>query len=81
MDNKITKNYIIPKIVKQLKILYIKKEHLYLLVIILGEPVLYKDNIINLKIKPIQLILKKQNIIVNFNILLLKTDEAVLKII
>ena len=36
-----------------LEILYIKKEYLYLLVIILGELVLYKDNIINLKIEPI----------------------------
>ena len=34
-------------------ILYRKKEYLYLLVIILGELVLYKDGIINLKIGPI----------------------------
>ena len=53
MDSKVIRNYIIPKIVKQLKILYKEKEHLYLLVIILGELVLYKDNIINLKIEPI----------------------------
>ena len=39
--------------VEQLGILYREKEHLYPLIIILGEPVLYKDNIINLKIGPI----------------------------
>ena len=48
-----TKNYIIPKIVKQLGILYRKKEYLYLLVIILEKLVLYRDSIINLKIGPI----------------------------
>ena len=53
MDSKAIKNYIIPKIVKQLIILYKEKEYLYLLVIILGELVLYKDSIINLKIGPI----------------------------
>ena len=39
--------------VKRLGILYKEKEYLYPLVIILEEPVLYKDCIINLKIKPI----------------------------
>ena len=53
MDSKATKNYITPKIVKQLGILYREKKYLYLLVTILGKPVLYKDSIINLKIKPI----------------------------
>ena len=53
MDSKITKNYITPKIVKRLGILYKEKEYLYLLIIILGEPVLYKDGIINLKTEPI----------------------------
>ena len=62
-------------------ILYKKKEYLYPLVIILGEPVLYKDGIINLKIGPIQVDIKGQSVIINFNILLLKTDKAVLKII
>ena len=53
MDSKVIRNYIIPKIIKQLEILYKKKEYPYLLVIILGEPVLYKDSIINLKTGPI----------------------------
>ena len=41
------------KIVKQLGILYKEKKHRYLLVTILGELVLYKNSIINLKIGPI----------------------------
>jgi len=34
-------------------LLYRRKEHLYLLVTILGDPIAYKDGIINLKIGPI----------------------------
>ena len=40
-------------------ILYKEKEHLYLLITILGEPVPYKDNIINLKTGPIQVNIKR----------------------
>ena len=58
MDSKVIRNYIIPQIVEQLGILYKKKEYLYLLVMILGEPVLYKNNIINLEIEPIQVNIK-----------------------
>ena len=57
--------------VKWLEILYREKEYLYLLVIILGELILYKDSIINLKIKPIQVNIKGRSITINFNILLL----------
>ena len=38
---------------EQLEILYREKEHLYPLITILRELVLYRDSIINLKIKPI----------------------------
>ena len=62
-------------------ILYKEKEHLYPLVIILGELVLYKDSIINLKIKPIQINIKGRSITVNFNILPLGLNKAVLGII
>ena len=58
MDSKVIRNYIAPKTIKRLKILYIKKEYLYPLVIILGELVLYRDNIINLEIRPIQINIK-----------------------
>ena len=62
-------------------ILYREKEYLYPLVTISGEPVLYGDGIINLEIGPIQVDIKGRSITVNFNILPLGTDEAVLKII
>ena len=81
MDSKVTKNHIAPKTVKRLGILYKEKKHLYLLVTILGEPILYKNSIINLKTGPIQVNIKGRSIIVNFNILLLGIDKAVLKII
>ena len=55
-------------------ILYREKEYLYPLVIILGELILYKDSIINLKTEPIQVNIKGQSIIINFNILLLGID-------
>ena len=38
---------------EQFEILYREKKYLYLLVTILGELILYKNNIINLKIGPI----------------------------
>jgi hypothetical protein len=48
---------------------------------ILGDPVLYKDRMINLKTGPVQINIKRRDIIVNFNILLLGQDEAVLGMI
>ena len=69
MDSRITKNHIILKVVERLKIPYKEKEKPYLLIIISGELVLYKNSIINLKIELIQVNIKKQNIIINFDIL------------
>ena len=51
VDSRVTKNHIILAVVKWLGILYREKKKPYSLVIILGEPVLYKNSIINLKIK------------------------------
>ena len=53
VDSGVTKNYIALTVVEQLGILYREKEKPYLLIKILGEPVLYKDGIINLKTGPI----------------------------
>ena len=71
VDSRATRNYIILKIVEQLGIPYKEKEKPYLLVTISGEPVLYKNSIINLKTGLIQVNIKRQSIIINFNILLL----------
>ena len=51
VDSRVIKNHIILKVVERLGILYREKEKPYLSVTILGELVLYKDGIINLKIK------------------------------
>ena len=51
VDSKAIKNHIILKVVEQLRIPYKKKEKPYLLIIISGEPVLYRDSIINLEIE------------------------------
>jgi hypothetical protein len=53
----------------------------YTLVTILGDLVLYKDGIINLETRLVQINIKGRDIIVNFNILLLGQDEAVLEMI
>jgi hypothetical protein len=53
----------------------------YTLVTILGDLVLYKDGIINLKTRPVEVSIKGWSVIVNFNILLLRQDKAVLGII
>jgi hypothetical protein len=61
--------------------LYRQKLEPYTLVTILGDPVPYKDGIINLETRLIQVNIKRRDIMVNFNILLLGQDEAVLGII
>ena len=59
---------------------YRLKESLYPLVIILGYLISYKNKVICIKIKLVELRIKGQKIIINFNILPLGNDEAVLKI-
>jgi hypothetical protein len=53
VDSKVIRNYIIPKVVKQLGLLYRQKLEPYTLVTILGDPVLYKDRMINLETGPV----------------------------
>jgi hypothetical protein len=53
VDSRVIRNHIIPKVVEQLGLLYRQKLKLYALVTILKDPVLYKDRMINLEIKPI----------------------------
>jgi hypothetical protein len=50
VDSKVIRNHIAPKVVKWLGLPYRQKLELYTLVMILGDPVLYKDGIINLEI-------------------------------
>jgi hypothetical protein len=81
VDSKVTKNHIIPSTIEWLELLYRQKLKPYTLVTILGDLVLYKDGIINLKTGPVQVNIKGKNVIINFNILPLGQDKAVLGII
>ena len=46
MDNRVIRNYVLLAAVKRMGLLYRDKENLYLLVIILGDLILYGDGII-----------------------------------
>jgi hypothetical protein len=81
VDSKVIKNHITPKVVKWLGLLYRQNLEPYALVTNLKDPVLYKDKIINLKTELVQVNIKRHNVIINFNILLLGQDKAVLRII
>ena len=59
MDNKVIKNYISPKIVKKLRVLYKLKKELYLLMIILEDLIFYKNRVIYIKTELIELKIKK----------------------
>ena len=59
MDSGVIRNYILLIIVKRLRILYKLKENLYLLVIILGDPISYKNKVIYIKIKLLELRIKR----------------------
>ena len=62
---------------EKLKIFYKLKKSLYLLVIILGDLIFYKNRAIYIKIGLIKLRIKRQKVIINFNILLLGNNKAV----
>jgi phosphoribosylaminoimidazole-succinocarboxamide synthase len=71
VNSRVIRNYITPSIVKRLGLPYRQKLEPYTLVTILGDPVLYKDGIINLETRLVKVSIKGQSIIINFNILLL----------
>ena len=80
MDSGVIKNYISPTIVKRLGILCKLKKNLYLLVTILGDLIFYKNKVIYIKIEPLKLKIKGWRVVINFNILLLGNNKAVLEI-
>ena len=81
MDSKVIRNYILLVMVKRLRILYKLKENLYLLIIILGDLIFYKNRVIYIKIKLLKLRIKGWKVVINFNILLLRNDKAVLEML
>jgi len=60
---------------------YRQKEYLYLLVIILKDLISYRENIINIKIGLIMIRIEGRTITMNFIILLLGNDKAVLRML
>ena len=64
--------------VKRIGIPYRQKEVPYLLVMILGDPITYRDSIIWLKTELLSIKLEGWTIEVSFNILPLGNDKAVL---
>jgi len=59
---------------------YQQKEHLYLLNIILRDLINYKKGIINLEIGLVIIKIERKEIIINFDILPLGNNKAVLRI-
>ena len=58
--------------------LYRDKENLYLLIIILGDLIIYRDKIIQIKIGLVKVKIKGQRVSISFNILLLGKNKIVL---
>jgi len=61
-----------------MELLYRQKKYLYLLIIILGDLIVYRGGIINLKTEPIQLTIKERPVKISFNILPLGKDKVIL---
>jgi len=60
-------------------LLYRQKWDLYPLVIISGDPILYKNGMIHFKTESVKIKNEKWKIVVSFNVLLLGKDKTVLK--
>jgi len=65
--------------VKRLRMTCQQKEYLYPLNIILKDLINYKGGIINLKTGLVIIRIERKEIMINFNILLLGNDKAVLR--
>jgi hypothetical protein len=63
VNSEVIRNYITPKVVKWLGLLYRQKLKLYTLVTILRDLVLYRDRIINLETGLVQINIKRRDII------------------
>ena len=81
VDSKVIRNYISPRTVKRLGLLCKQKKDLYPLVIISGDPIVYKDRMIYFKTGPVELKLKGKYIIMSFNMLLLRKNKIILEML
>jgi len=64
--------------IKRIELPYRQKENPYPLIIISGDPILYKNGMIYFKTGPVELEIKEWKVVVLFNVLLLGKDKAVL---
>jgi len=58
VDSRVIRNYMSPAAVKRMGLLYRDKKDLYLLVIISGDPIIYRDGIIQMEIGPVNVEIK-----------------------
>ena len=70
-----------PAAIKRIELPYRQKENLYLLVMISGDLILYKNDIIYFKTGPIEIEIKGWKVVVLFDVLLLGKDKVVLEIL
>ncbi len=81
LDNRAIRNYISLRAIKRLGLSYKQKKDLYPLVTISRDSISYKDRMIYFKTGPIRVEIEGQNIVVSFDILLLRKDKAVLRML
>ena len=81
MDNRATRNYISPVIIKRMELPHRQKENPYPLVTISGDLILYRNGIIHFKTGLVKIEIERQKVVILFNVLLLGKDKAVLKIL
>ncbi len=81
LDNRAIRNYILLKAIKRLGLPYRQKENLYPLVTISGDPILYRDGVIHLKIRLMELEIEGRHIVISFDVLPLGKNKAVLRML
>ena len=64
-----------------MKLPYRQKENLYPLITISGDPILYRNGMIHFKTRLVKIEIKRQKVVVSFNVLLLGKDKVVLGIL
>jgi len=78
MDSGAIRNHMSPAAIKRIKLPYRQKENPYPLVTISGDPILYKNDIIHFETGLVEIEIKRQKVVVLFNVLPLGKDKAVL---
>ena len=78
MDNRVIRNHILLKAIERLGLSYRQKRDPYPLMTILGDLILYRDEMIYLETGLVGLKIEGRHIVISFNVLLLGKDKAVL---